>query len=129
MEDQGQVAPCVSAPVALLVDALVGSRLTYRPPTERSTTRVSVLSRLRGPAPASETSLDERLNAALATSASVISQFEEAADALDAASAEAENVVALAQQEIDNLESLQDVAFEEISANRTVAARLRGLVA
>lgn len=115
--------------MALLVDALVGDRLMYRPPTERSTTRVSALSRLRGRNTSATPTIEDRLGESLARSAFAVSQFEEAASELEAAAVEQESVAAMAQDEIDRLADLQDTAAFEAAQARRAAGRIRGLFA
>jgi Cu/Ag efflux pump CusA len=118
----------MSVPVALLVDALVGHRLNNRPPTERSTPRVSALSKLRGRNTSAPASLEDRLSESMTRSAFAVHAFTEAADELDAAASEQENVIADIQAEVDRLEDLQEIAFQEIDAARAISSRLRGLV-
>jgi hypothetical protein len=114
--------------VALLVDALVGHRLTYRPPTERSTTRVSALSKLRGRTTA-DNSIDARVAENNTRSAAAVHAFLTAADELDAVVENGNNLAAELQYEIDRLDDLQMIALDEVEAASTVAARLRALVA
>jgi hypothetical protein len=118
----------MSGPVALLVDALMGDRLKFRPPTERRTTRMSALSKLRGRSTPAPASLEDRLSESLTRSAFAVHSFIEAAEELDACAEEQETVAAELQYEIDRLDDLQVIAFEEVDSARAIAGRLRGLV-
>jgi hypothetical protein len=110
------------------VEPLVGHHLS-KPirPNERSTTPVSVLSKLRSGSTAP--TLEDRAAGAAALAAYATDAFTAAADDLEAAAEQADDVVAELENEIDRIVDLQNAADRQAFTARRTAAKIRELLA